>query len=343
MRSLALRQLAPFGGVLMLVTLGGSETRAQTSTADEPVARINGRILTRAEFNNKGDATLLQQRFDAYRAERESLERIINDDLLAQEAKRRNLTTEQLLQQEVDSKVKDPSDAELRVFYEGAQTDQPYEAVRSQLLTRVHQTRVKKAREAYLASLRAAANVKILLAPPYVEVGPGDTDPRGPKNAPVALIEFADFECPFCREMQPQIERLLKNYNGKVALYFRDFPLPIHAHAEKSSEAARCAGQQGALWPYHDLLFRSDNLDTAKLKEYARILRLDGPRFDACLDSGAMAPAVQQDSAAGARIGVNGTPAFFINGHFLSGVVSYETLVEVVDQQLNSSAPAATR
>ena len=224
------------------------------------------------------------------------------------------------------------------MFYEGAQTEQPYESVRNQLLTRVHQTRIKKAREAYLGSLRAAANVKILLAPPYVEVTPGNTDPRGPKNAPVALIEFADFECPFCREMQPQIDRLLKNYNGKVALFFRDFPLPIHAHAEKSSEAARCAGQQGALWPYHDLLFRSDNLELAKLKEYARILRLDAPRFDACLDSGTMAAAIKQDVDAGTRIGVNGTPAFFINGHFLSGVVSYETLVEVVDQQLNASA-----
>ena len=307
---------------------------AQSGKPDEPVARINGHVMTRGELNEKAAATLLDQRYNFYRVERDTLGRILDDQLLEQEALHRGISTAQLIEQEINTKVKDPTDAELRVFYEGAQTDQTFESLRSQLLARVRQTRAKKAREAYLASLRGPAKIQILLAPPFVDVPPGDTPPRGEKSAPVALVEFADFECPFCREMQPQIERLLKNYNGKVSFYFRDFPLSIHAHAEKASEAARCAAQQGAQWPYHDLLFRNENLETPRLKEYARALRLDSAKFDSCLDSGTQAAAVQKDSDAGTRIGVTGTPAFFINGHYLSGVVSYETLVEVVEQQL---------
>jgi predicted DsbA family dithiol-disulfide isomerase len=319
--------------------LGRAEV-AQAPNPDLPVARINGKVLTRNDLYSKGDPAVLEQRYDTYRVERDTLGRVLDDQLLEQEAHRRNITTAQMVDQEINAKVKDPTDAELRVFYEGAQTDQTFESLRSQLLARVRQTRAKKVREAYLDSLRGPAKIQILLAPPFVEVLPGDAPPRGEKSAPVAFVEFADFECPFCRQMQPEIERLLKNYNGKVAFYFRDFPLSIHAHAEKASEAARCAAQQGAQWPYHDLLFRNENLETANLKAYARAFRLDSAKFDTCLDSAAQSPAVQKDVEAGTRIGVTGTPAFFINGHFISGVVSYETLVEVVDQQLNTAASA---
>ena len=323
---------------LVSTTLGADES----PKSGDAVAKINGQVLTRLQLYDQGAATLLQQRYDFYHAERDTLGRIIDDELLAAEARRRGLTTEQLVDQEINKKVQDPREAELRVFYEGAQTDQSYESVRPQLLARVRQTRAKKVREVFLSTLRQQAKIQILLAPPFSEVTLNDSQARGPKNASVALVEFADFECPFCRQMQPTIEKLLKDYNGRVALYFKDFPLSIHPHAEKASEAARCAGQQGAFWPYHDMLFREDAApEISNLKQYARMLRLDATKFDTCLDSGAQAPAIQNDLTQGQHLGIAGTPGFFVNGHFLSGVVSYELLREVVEQQLNPPVPQA--
>jgi predicted DsbA family dithiol-disulfide isomerase len=304
--------------------------------ADDAVAKINGRIVTRSELFDKGGSTLLQQRYDNYRIEREELGRVIDGELLELEAHHRGITLAQLIEQEINSKVKDPTEEELRVFYEGAQTDQTYDSVRAQLIARVRQTRTRKLREIFLDSLRRQAKIQILLLPPFVQVALEDAPARGPKNAPVAFVEFADFECPFCRQMQPEIEKLLKEYNGKVALYFKDFPLPIHPHAEKAAEAARCAAEQGAFWDYHDVLFREgSSLEVSQLKEFARALGQDTARFNACLDGGGKIPVIEKDLAQGRRLGIAGTPGFFINGHFLSGVVSYETLREVVEQQLN--------
>ncbi len=315
---------------------------AQTPKLDDNVAKVNGRVLTRTELYDQGAKTLLQQRYDFYRAERDALGRVIDDQLLEQEAGRRNISVAQLLELEVTSNIKDPSDSELRVLYEGAQTDQPYEALRAQLLARVRQSRTKKLREAFLGGLRQQAKIQIVLAPPFADVALDSAPTRGPKNAPVALVEFADYECPFCRQMQPEIEELLKDYNGKLTLYFKDFPLAIHAHAGKASQAARCAEQQGAFWPYHDILFHEGaSLELPQLKQYARGLRLDAARFDACLDAALPPAEIQNNLEQGQRLGIAGTPAFFINGHFLSGVVSYETLREVVDQSLNLAQPMA--
>jgi predicted DsbA family dithiol-disulfide isomerase len=306
--------------------------------ADDAVAKINCRIVTRSELFDKGASTLLQQRYDNYRIEREELGRVIDNELLELEAHHRDITVAQLIEQEINSKVKDPTEEELRVFYEGAQTDQTYESVRAQLIARVRQTRTKKYREIFLDSLRRQAKIQILLSPPFVQVALDDAPVRGPKNAPVAFVEFADFECPFCRQMQPAIEKLLKDYNGKVALYFKDFPLPIHPHAEKAAEAARCAAEQGAFWDYHDALFREgSNLEVSQLKEFARALGQDTARFNTCLDAGQKVLVIEKDLAQGRRLGISGTPGFFINGRFLSGVVSYETLREVVEQQLNQA------
>ena len=329
----------PITGLILSVALATATYGAvDNPRADDPVAKINGRVFTRSELFDKGASTLLQQRYDNYRIEREELGRVIDNELLELEAHHRDITVAQLIEQEINSKVKDPTEEELRVFYEGAQTDQTYESVRAQLIARVRQTRTKKFREIFLDSLRRQAKIQILLSPPFVPVTLDDAPVRGPKNAPVAFVEFADFECPFCRQMQPQIEKLLKEYNGKVALYFKDFPLPIHPHAEKAAEAARCAAEQGAFWDYHDVLFREgSNLEVSQLKEFARALGKDTARFNTCLDAGGEASAIEKDLAQGRRLGIAGTPGFFINGHFLSGVVSYETLREVVEQQLNQA------
>jgi protein-disulfide isomerase len=114
----------------------------------------------------------------------------------------------------------------------------------------------------------------------------------------------------------------------------------MHHSSEKAAEAARCAGEQGKFWEYHDVLFYSKQVDIDALKEHARVLKLNGEAFDTCLDSGSQATAVKQDLEEGKDLGLTGTPSFFVNGHFFSGVIDYGTLKDMVNQQLNLAAAA---
>jgi protein-disulfide isomerase len=196
-------------------------------------------------------------------------------------------------------------------------------------------------RAAYLQSLREQTTVRVALPPPQMEVALGDAPRRGPQDAPVVIVEFADYECPYCQRIHPDLKKLQDDFPGKVAVAFKDFPLPMHRNSGKAAEAARCAGEQGRFWDFHDVLFENtQRLEPAQLKEYARRLELDGARFDQCLDRGEQAAAVRSDLAQAQRLGLSGTPSLFINGRFLSGAVKYGALREIVEQELAARRPA---
>ncbi len=167
-----------------------------------------------------------------------------------------------------------------------------------------------------------------------------DDDPqKGSKNAPVTIVEFSDYECPFCRRFFDQTLPLIdKNYiqDDKVKYVFRDFPLSFHRNAQKAAEGAECADEQGKFWEYHDKLFENqDALSVGDLKLYAKDLGLDTTKFNDCLDSGEMASEVEKDFRDGSRYGVGGTPAFFINGTPLSGAQPYSVFERTIEQELN--------
>jgi len=305
------------------------------------VAEVNGQKLTRAELVQKQAAKLLQARYQYYLAEREALEQLIDERLLEIEARREHLSVEQFLQRDVNSQVKDPTEDQLQVFYKGMHTKEPFAAVREKIVTTLRQPLLAKARAAYLQTLHDRAGVRIALVPPEAEAAPDNAPRRGPQDAPIVIVEFADYECPYCQRIDPELKKLQEEFAGKVAVAFKDFPLPMHPHAEKAAEAARCAGEQGQFWNFHDMLFENhQKLELAQLKEYASALKLDAARFDQCLDAGEQAAAVRKDFAQGQRLGLTGTPSFFINGHFLSGAVKYSTLREIVAQQLATLIPA---
>ena len=132
----------------------------------------------------------------------------------------------------------------------------------------------------------------------------------------------------------PTLDKLQQEFGSKVALVFKDFPLPMHPRAQKAAEAARCAGSQGKFWEFHDALFANKTLEVPRLKEQAGALKLDTTRFDRCLDSGEQSGAVQKDLAEAQRLGLTGTPVFFVNGHFMSGAVSYEKLRQSIQEEL---------
>ncbi len=315
-----------------LALLGSGNVVAQDDSS--VVAEVGGVKVTMAELEQEESAKLLGAHYQYYQVEIKALDELIDKKLIEQKAKSEHLTVDQLVDRDIKPLVKDPTEDQMEVYYEGLETDQPFELVRGKILEKIRQLRLEKARAAYAASLRTASTVYVTLAPPRVDVGVEAAQMVGPQNAPVTLIEFADYECPYCQKVAPDLKKLQAEFGNKVSFTFRDFPLPMHARAEKAAEAARCAGDQGKFWEFHDAIFQSKELDFDQLKVHAQSLKLDTARFDKCLDSGDEAAAVGQDRKEGIRLGLTGTPSFFINGHFLSGAVDYATLRKVVEQQL---------
>lgn len=173
---------------------------------------------------------------------------------------------------------------------------------------------------------------------PSAEVTADDDPVKGDPDAQVTIIEFSDFECPFCKRFYDNtLSQLEEEYieTGKAKLVYRDFPLSIHPDAQKAAEAAECAEDQGMFWEYHDMLFENQQaLDTASLKSYANTLGLDTAEFDSCLDSGKHAQEVKDDFNDGRAAGVSGTPTFFINGQKIVGAQPIDAFRQIIDAEL---------
>ena len=158
-----------------------------------------------------------------------------------------------------------------------------------------------------------------------------------PATAPIVIVEFSEFQCPYCSRVVPTLKELVARYPEEVRVVFRHLPLDFHAQARGAALASICAGQQDKFWEYHDLLFENQRaLAIADLKGYASSLSLDSAKFDDCLDSGRYTKEVEDDKKAGAAVGVAGTPAFFINGQFLNGARPFESFKELIDGELKA-------
>ncbi len=175
--------------------------------------------------------------------------------------------------------------------------------------------------------------------PSRIEASIDDDPVKGNKDAPVAIIEFSDFECPFCTRFYEQtLPSIEENYikTGKVKLVYRDFPLSFHQNAQKAAEAAECADEQGRFWEIHDKIFENGvSGGVNQLKQYAKDTGLNTAQFNECLDSGKMASEVQKDFNDGQGYGVSGTPAFFINGIEVVGAQPFSVFQQIIEQELN--------
>jgi protein-disulfide isomerase len=161
---------------------------------------------------------------------------------------------------------------------------------------------------------------------------------KGPKDALVTIVQFSDFQCPFCSRVEPTIDQVMKEYAGKVRVAWRNMPLPFHNNAKPAAIAAAAAQQQGKFWEMHNILFKNQQaLSAADLEKYAKEIGLNVPKFKAALEDKKLAAAVEADSAMGNKIGARGTPAFFINGHFLSGAQPFERFKSVIDEELKKA------
>jgi protein-disulfide isomerase len=324
---------------------------ALVSTQDPKavVARVDGAPITEGEMMAEAKAPLAaaEKQFleEVHAQKARALDRLVEKRLLEVQAKKEGITVEALLDREVGRKVPEPAESILQAVYEQTKATgrplPPFSEVKAEIAAFVKGQTAQEVRQKYIAGLHAGAKVESLLPPlllPKVAFK-ADGPSRGDVGAPVTIVEFSDYECGFCSQAEEVVRRVLAEYRGKVRLVHQAYPLEGHPRAPKAAEAALCAGEQGRYWEMHDALFAGQGaLGIDDLKGRARALQLDPTRFDACLESGRMAPVVEASRKLGDGIGVSATPAFFVNGRPLSGLQPFERFKELVDHELASAS-----
>jgi len=306
------------------------------------IAEVDDQAILASDLQKYAGRELSVQRENLYKLEKQKLDEYIIAFLLTQEAKRRGVSVEAVLDQEVKSKILPVGDDEIEVFYKSSnpRIAVDLDKVREQIRDYLHNQKSKAQQALFFKSLRSKAKVVTYLKPPPVfreEISVAGEPFKGPEKAPVTIVKFEDFQCPFCKQVQPTFNELLSRYDGKVRLVHKDLPLEsLHPQARQAAEAARCAYEQGKFWEYHDKLYaNSPKASADDLKSYAKEVVLNGDSFDRCFVSRRYKAVVQQDLNEGARLGLTGTPTFFINGREISGNQPLEAFEAIIDEELS--------
>ncbi|RMF87411.1 MAG: thioredoxin [Nitrospinota bacterium] len=334
------RHLPWWGGLLLLgLSLLTLPVQAQPSSPASPVvATVNGHTITEEELRASIQGELYKLETQIYTLKKEGIETLIGNYLLEQEATRRGISVKELIKKEIDDQVAPVTETEAQQFYNAnkSRINRPLEQIKPQLIRYLQNRKREERRKAFLASLRKGASITVNLQPPRIEVSIDDDPIKGDPKAPITIVEFSDFQCPFCKRVLPTLRQVLSTYQGKVRLVYRDFPLrSIHPYAQQGAEAANCAREQGKFWEYHDAIFGDqEQLTPDKLSTYAQNLGLDMTAFKQCLSSRKYRDEVQKDIDDGERVGVSGTPAFFINGRLLSGAQPFSAFQEIIEEEL---------
>src|SRR5713226_1743761 len=328
----------------VFLIFGSAGSLAQTTSPTrqkEPLAVVGGQTIYDDDLVPFVQAQVFQLRLQEYDVKSKALQNLVNQKLLEAEAKKKGIPTEKVLEQEVDAKVPEPTEAELKALYivQKQQLGKPFDEIKPQLLQLLKKSKIQEAREDYYKRLREQAGVSIFLQKPKVQVAYDPARLRGDPKAPVVIVEFSDFQCPYCQSVQPTLKTLLAKYEGRVSLAYRDLPLrDIHPQAQLAAEAGRCAGEQGKFWEYHDSLFENqDKLNREGLLQQAHGLKLDDKQFDSCLAGGKYKAQIEQDLQLGLRAGLTGTPGFFINGSMLSGNLPQDAFEKTIEAELAAS------
>jgi protein-disulfide isomerase len=322
---------------------------ATAQSGSQRLAVVNGEIITEEQVTRAAthdleelDVKRLQAeakyKQDKHNILEKTLDGLIEDKLLGAEAAKRQISLEVLIETEIEKNVKSPTDAEVESVYEQNKARIPVSREQALPQVRAYLLDLKRneIREAFVGKLKKDNGVTSYLDPIRTEIPTAGFPSLGPAAAPVTIVEFSDFECPFCSGLFPTLKEVEKAYGDRVRIVYRQFPLTaIHPHAQKAAEASLCANEQQHFWEFHDSLFGNQReLTLDALKKRAQDLKLDTAVFNACLDSGKHADAVTKDITEGARAGVTGTPALFINGRLLSGNQPYASIAEIIEDEL---------
>jgi protein-disulfide isomerase len=336
--------------VVMLVAVSADAQRSEgeKATAPSPVAKgevladVDGVPITKEEIEKALAVQLSKLEEQIYTLKQRRLDAMIVERLIAKEAAKRGVSETALLDAEVTSKVGLVTEQEIDAFYQANKLVKDDDAARrEQVRSRLQSQKLAAQREAFVKALRSRAKIAVHLTPPPVhrtEVNVDGAPFVGAPDAPVTIVEFSDFHCPFCQRAEDTIGQILSRYGDRVRVIWRDYPVDnLHPQARKAHEAARCAADQGKFWPYQKALFAGSPKQPDQLPAVAQDTGLDLASFKECVAGGKHQAAVQKDVEEGKRLDVTGTPTFFINGRVLVGAQPLEAFVRVIDDELARS------
>ena len=320
----------------------GVDVNSPNLSDDAVLATVGGQPLKAGPLKERLKPIVYRIQLETYMLAKKQADQMVDNMLLLDESRRRQIGPEEIVRAEISDKVRPPTEAEVAKFYEEnkARINGDLNSVRNNIALYLQDQNKQRLEGELSDRLRKNAKVQWLMTEPpqpVQNVSVDDDPSRGAASAPVTIVEFTDFQCPACAAMHPVLEEVLKSYGDKVRFVVRDFPLSQHENARKAAEAANAANAQGKFFEYITLLFqRQKALDTPSLKKYASELGLDRARFDAALDRGAYAAEVQRDVEDGELYGVGSTPTIFINGVQLR-VLSPDGLREAIDKAAKST------
>jgi protein-disulfide isomerase len=328
--------------------LGNSTLPVTNADRARVLAIVNDKQITQGDIENSLRPLIFSVQEQVYALRKQDLELKVNDTLLTQAAQKKGITTRALLDAEVSAKVTPVTDAQAQKFFDEnkERISGDFAQVKAQIVQYMQESKEREATVAFAEQLRRASTLQInLTAPesPAFTIATDDQPVKGNPNASVTIVEFTDFECPSCARQLPVLEKIVSEFGDRVRLVVRDFPLSQHANARKAAEAAEAAREQGKYWEYVTVLFGNQSaLGVEKLKQYATEVGLDRARFDASLDSGKFAEKVQRDLMDARKLGVNGTPALYINGKRLSDN-SYESMKSAIESALKAGGNVSAK
>ena len=316
------------------------EMKQETSVQTDIVAKVGERKITAAELDKAAEKDLMPVATQIYKAKKQRLDQMIEDELYSQEAKRQGKSVEDI-KKEVSAPTATISDDAIEVYFDSNQArfsgktlDQAKEEIRRTLISQ----KAGKSKNQFLSDLKKTYPTEIYLQEPKVELDISGQPVRGPQNAKVTIVEFSDFQCPFCKRFKATVDQLVKEYPNDVKHVYRNLPLAFHSNAMPAARGAICANRQGKFWEFRDVLFENATaLEEANLRKYAEQAKLDLTQYDACLKDPAVDKQVDADLAYAQQVGASGTPTSFINGVLFSGARPYEELKRVVDEKLGKN------
>lgn len=314
------------------------------AAVQEPaIATFAGQAITASQLEAEAGTRLLKVRNEEYKIKAELARDMAFGKLQDAAALKLGIERLELYRQNVTAKAGEPAKEEVDDLLKRYRAQLPTDdtQARQQVVQFLQEQRTRAREQAWRRELLGDGGFRLLIEPPRARVSISAKDPaRGSAGAPITVVEFSDFQCPFCSRVQSSVQRLQQVYGAKVRLVFKQYPLAMHQHARFAAEAALCAGQQGKFWEMHDWLFANQQkIAPEAIRAAAPELKLDPAEFGACLDQKTFAGKVDEDMKLGESLGVTGTPAFLVNGRLIEGAQPFEAFQEVIDDELARSAP----
>ncbi len=314
----------------------------------ETAVKFSGGTITTEQIDKEAKMELFRAEQEMYKIREQKAHELAEKAILEKEASSQKISVEELLSREVTSKIRPVSDEELKNIYEmyKAQIQQPYEQIKEAIRKDIMMNQEQQLRQGFVHGLFEKYNFELVLKEPVaprVKIDEENDPSIGPKNAKVVIVEFSDYECPYCRRMQDDVKKIRNEYSDKVRWVFKDFPLDFHQQAMPAHIASNCAEDQDKYFEFHDRVFAAPpgangkpDMSTEFLLKTARELGLNVDKFSTCIadKDGKYRKEVEADIAYGSSLGVRGTPSIFINGRFINGMVPYETLKQEIEKEL---------